>query len=98
VRLTDAERVAIKLSAQDVFGAEVSVRVFGSRLDDDRRGGDIDLYVEAPEGYASIEASARFRRLLDLRVGEREYDIVLGPPGQPLSSIGRKAIAEGIVL
>lgn len=98
MRLTPDEVAAIKASADEAFGRGAVIRLFGSRLDDRRRGGDIDLYVQAPDAERPTDAAARFRRLLDDRVGEREYDILIAAPGKPMSAIERKALAEGVVL
>ena len=46
MRLDKKTRDAIREAAQRYFGADVYL--FGSRTDDSRRGGDIDLYIEAP--------------------------------------------------
>lgn len=49
--------------------------VCGSRADDRRRGGDIDLHIEAPAELATfhneIELEARLQRVL----GDRRVDI-----------------------
>lgn len=98
MRITDREAADIRASALEAFGPGAIVRLFGSRLDDHRRGGDIDLHVQLPGGAAAPEAPARFRMLLDRRVGERDYDILVSCDRQPMSAIERKAIAEGIIL
>lgn len=98
MRLTDGEQAAIKASAQEVFGPAAIVRVFGSRLDDDRRGGDIDLHVQVDGPGETIGRSGSLRSLLNKRVGERDYDIVVSVIGLPLSPVDRKAIVEGVVL
>lgn len=98
VRLTAREIEAIKTTAREVFGADVIVRVFGSRLDDARRGGDIDLHVQLAQTSAPIDASARFRRLLEQRVGEREYDIIVAAHGQRPSPVDSRAMVEGYML
>ena len=46
MRITERQRKVIVDSVQEVFGANSSVRLFGSRADDAKRGGDFDLYVE----------------------------------------------------
>ncbi|WP_438873993.1 hypothetical protein [Thiohalocapsa halophila] len=41
MRLTAHQQQVIKQAAQDAFGPDVRVDLFGSRVDDTRRGGDI---------------------------------------------------------
>ena len=45
MRLTPTEQQIIRTASLRCFG--VPPRLFGSRTDDARRGGDIDLYIEA---------------------------------------------------
>ena len=47
MRLTEHEVSAIKQAAREAFGDDAVVRLFGSRVHDDLRGGDIDLLVRA---------------------------------------------------
>jgi len=98
VRLTDGEVAAIKACAREAFGAEAVVRVFGSRLDDSRRGGDIDLHIQLAERPETLKAPAHFRRLLNDRVGERAYDILVADTRQPALGVHAKALCEGVVL
>lgn len=44
MRLTDHERDAIKKAFMETF-EEGKIYLFGSRVDDSKRGGDIDLYL-----------------------------------------------------
>ncbi len=46
IRLTEEEIKAIKETAIDVFGDNVNVWIFGSRVNPDLKGGDIDIYIE----------------------------------------------------
>ena len=54
MRLTPHEVEAIKAAAREVFGPTAVVRVFGSRADDAKRGGDLDLYLEVDSGGWSL--------------------------------------------
>ena len=49
MRLSDALIRSIRLLALQEAGERARVRVFGSRLDDAARGGDLDLMLEVPE-------------------------------------------------
>lgn len=45
MRLTQAQRETVLSSVHELAGKATQVRVFGSRLDDSRRGGDLDLLL-----------------------------------------------------
>ncbi|MBB4152295.1 hypothetical protein GGQ80_000171 [Sphingomonas jinjuensis] len=89
---------AIKLAAIEVFGDDVIVRLFGSRTDDDRRGGDIDLHVTADPAAADIDHEVRFRALMWKALDEEQIDVVVAARGRDDRWIDRAAIREGIVL
>ena len=44
MRLKQKEIEIIKSTLQEFFG-ECKIKIFGSRLDDNKRGGDIDIFV-----------------------------------------------------
>ena len=46
MRLTEAQKSIIKSLVREQFGADASVRLFGSRIDDSKKGGDYDFFVE----------------------------------------------------
>ncbi|MHB1545668.1 MAG: nucleotidyltransferase family protein [bacterium] len=46
MRLSAEEAKIIKNLAVKYFGANSNIYLFGSRADDKKRGGDIDLYIE----------------------------------------------------
>ena len=49
MRLSPAQIDIIKTTAQTVLGDGARVTLFGSRVDDQAKGGDVDLYVETSE-------------------------------------------------
>ncbi len=98
MRLAPEEIVAIKDAAREAFGERAVVRLFGSRVRDDLRGGDIDLHLEVDEGQEDVAHAARFRWRVFDRIHERGMDLVFHVRGKPLRSIDTVAYAEGIVL
>lgn len=98
VRLSEAQIVAIKDAACAVFGADAVVRVFGSRADDRRRGGDIDLHVEARPDRVDTDHEVSFRALIWKSLDEPQIDVVLAARGAVPRWIDQAALREGVVL
>ena len=49
MRLTELQRTFICQTVSNVIGPDARIILFGSRLDDSARGGDLDLLVESDE-------------------------------------------------
>jgi uncharacterized protein len=84
MRLTDAERRAIEAASREVLPPGTRVALFGSRTDDTRRGGDIDLLLEPPAPLtpaATIALRTQLAARLYRRMGERRIDILIAPAG-----------------
>lgn len=97
MRLTSFQRQAIKDEVARFMGDGVEVLLFGSRTDDSRRGGDIDLYLEARErGDQQWRQVLRLNAALQERLGEQKLDIILHQPGEPLQPIHIEARTHGI--
>jgi predicted nucleotidyltransferase len=99
VRLAPQQVHTIRAAVADIFGAEAGVWLFGSRADPDQRGGDIDLYIEAPcDAAAALQRAGRLYARLQRELGEQRIDIVTRSPGEPEQSIHRAARASGVRL
>lgn len=95
MRLTEFEINAIKQSALEVFGSKVQVFLFGSRVDDTKRGGDIDLYIKAEAGN-DFTHKIKFLVLLEQKIGEQKIDVVFAlDKNRPIE---RQAISTGVLL
>ena len=97
MRLSPDQVQAIRDAASSTFGDGVAVWLFGSRVDDAKKGGDIDLLV-CPAPVASDQPFAkkiRMLTLLECMLGERKIDLVIEQPGdqRPIVSV---AHATGI--
>lgn len=98
MRLSQREVDAIKIAAVEAFGADATVRLFGSRVDDAACGGDIDLHVEAAADKADVDHEVRFRTLIWKALDEPQIDVVIAAKGTARRWIDRAALREGIVL
>jgi hypothetical protein len=49
MRLSQLGQETMHAAVAEFFGADAVVHVFGSRVNDSARGGDIDLLVQSPE-------------------------------------------------
>lgn len=99
MRLTQAQIAAIRISVNEVFGSGAKVWLFGSRVDDRRRGGDIDLLVcpAATHVMPSLASKVRFLNKLEGRIGERKVDVVVEATDDP-RPIVRVAHETGVLL
>lgn len=99
MRISHHDCEKLKLAVHDIVGNGASARVFGSRLDDDRRGGDLDLYVELDTEVANPALiAARIVARAQTYLGERHIDVVLRDPSTAELPIHRIARETGIVL
>lgn len=101
MRLTSSQIKSIKQVAAEVMGDQARLMLFGSRVDDTRRGGDIDLYVAAPVLPPQAQQATKLKLLVKLKqqIGEQRIDLVFAPaPGQPLWPIHAIAQQTGIPL
>ena len=100
MRLTAEQIAIIRRSTEEVFGADAKVWLFGSRVDDSKRGGDIDLLIR-PElpltAGESLLAKLRFLGKLERGLGERKIDVVVEGP-QDQRPIVAQAHREGVPL
>jgi hypothetical protein len=92
--VTDHERAVIRQASLRHFG--VKPRLFGSRLDDARRGGDVDLLI-ATQMPPEQAVSRRLDLLAELwrHLGERKIDVVLDD-GRSTSAIVENARRQAL--
>lgn len=101
MRLSPEYQRVIKDSARKIFGSSATVAVFGSRVDDDARGGDIDLYLEiepVKSARQRLQRELQFYALLQKTLGEQRIDLVLHEKGQVLRPIDNQARETGLML
>lgn len=94
MRLTEHEVESICSLFKRYFGEEAHLWLFGSRVDDAKRGGDIDLYIESPESNVDIlfDAKIEYVNALERAIGDRHVDIIIKSEGRelPIYQIARE--------
>ena len=98
MRLTPAEIEAIRRAVRQVFGEAARAHVFGSRVRDDLRGGDLDLLVEVAPDEASIANEQRLRDLIAPALDDLRVDIVLRVRDRVPTPVEQIALRDGILL
>lgn len=78
MRLNDTQARITKDTINRLLGAPSRVWLFGSRIHDDLRGGDIDLLIETDMILPNrAEILCRIYGALILALGDRKLDIIL---------------------
>lgn len=99
MRPTQEQASIIRDAARQAFGVEAEVWLFGSRVQDNKRGGDIDIYIEAGGGLDDVlDRELAFHAALQRRLGEQRIDIVVHRQGVPLRPIDIEARRTGVRL
>lgn len=99
MRLSPRQIAVIKQAVHDLVGAEADLRLFGSRTNDDARGGDIDLWVASPVLLANrVWLGAQLTARLQMALGDQRIDVRLVDPGTNLTAIDDVARQQGIQL
>jgi len=96
MRLTQDELTLIKKAFYETFQSG-KIYLFGSRVDDMKRGGDIDLYL-VPEIKFKNERKRKISFLikLDEYLGEQKIDVIMAKDTSRL--IEQEALKYGIEL
>ena len=96
MRLPFNYQTTIKELAAQTFGSDVSVYLFGSRLDDTGKGGDIDLLVKlASPTDDKVMLAIRYNALLQMKLGLQKFDILIIDPLTELKPIHQQVLAQG---
>ncbi|QLQ25666.1 MAG: nucleotidyltransferase domain-containing protein [Dechloromonas sp.] len=99
MRLTETQRAAIKATVASAIDPGSRVWLFGSRADDAKRGGDIDLMIETEKTLPSrVAALCRLEGGLVMRLGDRKIDIIIKDARTPEAPIHRAAREHGVLL
>lgn len=99
MRLSTEHRLALKAYFSQELSDNCEVLLFGSRTDDNRCGGDVDLLVRTPlllknRAWLAAQLAARAERIL----GGRRVDVLLLDPATSMQAVHAVALATGVPL
>ena len=101
MRLSDVQQRVLRSAAQRAFEPDAVIRLFGSRLDDSRKGGDIDVLIETQitDPARIAHAHTVFLSEVYAGLGEQKVDVLIDFParttGDPIYAIAKQT---GVVL
>lgn len=98
MRLTEHEVTAIKQAAREAFGDDAVVRLFGSRVHDNLRGGDIDLLVEVDALPDELRQKGEFLDRFWRMTEPRKVDVLTAIRNAAPGPFQRIAYRDGIIL
>jgi predicted nucleotidyltransferase len=96
MRLSIYEITNIVACTKKIFGNDSKVYLFGSRVDERKKGGDIDLYIISDALADMFNKTIFLLECLEKFLGEQKIDIVISKDTD--RDIEKKARQEGILL
>lgn len=99
MRMTPDQITAIRSGVSQLAGEAARVWLYGSRVHDTARGGDVDLLVEIDVAVAEPALlSAQLASKVSRAMYGRKVDVLIKAPNLKLLPIHSIALAEGIRL
>ncbi len=99
MRLTSQQTVDIRTLVAQLAGSTARVWLFGSRVRDDARGGDVDLLLEVDSAVAEPALlAARLAAKVSRSMQGRKVDVLIKAPNLLHLPIHTIAMAQGLRL
>jgi predicted nucleotidyltransferase len=99
MRLPTNYQSTITETAKKIFGEKATVWLFGSRLDNDAKGGDVDLLIKLETLTANKAVlGARYNAQLQIQLGLQKFDVIIIDPSITLEPIHQQALSKGVRL
>lgn len=99
MRVTTEQITVIKQNTAMIFGENARVFLFGSRVDDTKKGGDIDLFIElSDEIEHPLSKVLYLNGLLQRQLGMQKIDMIFHAPAYEWQPIHTVAKETGILL
>ena len=93
MRITEHEKIAI-IEAVKTIDGDAKIWLFGSRADDSKKGGDIDIGVLSLK--INVMEEIKIKQKIYDEIGEQRIDLVVSKDGG--EAFFKYAVTKGIVL
>jgi predicted nucleotidyltransferase len=77
MRITQQQIESLINSTHRCFGDNAIIWLFGSRVDDHKKGGDVDLYIETDMDQGIVEAKLKMQGQIWTAFGDQKIDILV---------------------
>jgi len=99
MRLADTAQKIIRTEVYNLLGKDSRITLFGSRISDSEKGGDIDLFIQVPQQLKNrVEMECRLAARLYIKLGGCKVDILIKDSLTKMKPIYQHAINYGIIL
>lgn len=99
MRLSLLQIKIIKAETTALFGKSAKIILFGSKVNDNAKGGDIDLMINVVKRDNNLWRKAlRLNTNIQQKLGEQKIDIITKYQGQELKEIHKEALRTGVIL
>jgi len=99
MRISESNIQTIRATFKNCFGSNDHLWVFGSRVNDLQRGGDMDFYIETEEDTSNaLNSKMKFVNALWKVLGEQKIDVVLNVLSQSSLPIYQIAKSNGVLI
>jgi len=99
MRISDADRNKIHDVLSLIYGPDARIYLFGSRTDDAKKGGDIDLLAVTDSSRCDGNVRIRALTALQTAIGLQKIDlIVTSDPEHDTRAVVHEALRNGIAL
>lgn len=96
MRLSEEQKAIVRQIGHDVFGDNIQLALFGSRLDDSLKGGDIDILVKSDHPLTDkVMKMLTMTARLQLQLGDQPIDILVYDPETDMSPVYEQALING---
>lgn len=99
MRLSTDQIQTLKALAAEEAGPQARLRLFGSRLNDAAKGGDVDLLLELDQPADNVAwLAARLSARASLALDGRKVDVLVSAPDLMRLPIHEVAFEKGVLL